>query len=805
MKTSIKSALFLIFLLIAQVTLSQKKFPENEYEDGTLGNRLQPFFISHCASCGFFKNEKKINKFEDSKDFIVSDIRNIWRGNELLTQQILTSKSDLITIFSHVHKNDEKKIFDSYSGNDIFSDLLTQSYSPAKIGSYTMYSKNCAGYYTSSLDGKIKFPKGSAESSMIADRNYSSIIILNQGKFVSPIHGLLLDNDLGLLFSIWKFYEKNNEYLNMDSYFLKEFEGVIVSNQIKSDKNQKFSTEINASGGFNSQLVSGYIQSNNNLTKAVEEILDSKQYGVIFFKDQLPTSYEELPKLDVVAAKIKSLVKPEFKPVDNFYSVVKGRFVHKIVVSGLPYSMSENYWNVVPLALDYSENLVDSIKFYQGVPTISEIKPLNNNLIEFTIEGRINDNIASSLSGVNLVYKLRSKEQVGGKYLELKPVIENIPTTNHPIVRIAENIVHGTKNINNNRSIQTWDINMEVLDDPGTVTRDKGVRISNVKISKGTDVLALDYDDKLLFNGKDNDIQLKISTKNPLPIDVKTFSDTYNLEITALIEVDKKTIQRKGIGQIEVYRINGSNKPKASVSFQGLATEGAAAKLNYVLNLEPGDIQFDNSFNPTFLEVSVYDRSSKTKIAGSSNYPVDAIAGSPKKYKFSLQPKQQIDSGTIKVLREVSMSGIIAYKYIDGQFENIQHDQVMDIEIPFKPNILLGKIVSSNQNGKQIFSTEISLTDELGVLNNQSKIQCERAIAVSNNKQYTLKSSLQKIAPLKYKLDLEIDGKGIKFDANNSTEYALNLDWSIEINPGQRTKLRIDSKVNGLVVAGSSQ
>ncbi len=457
--------------------------PERSYSRVSLGYAMQRIFKRHCEYCGFATPEGK-------RDFVPEDIskflgrRNLRtrvetadiRGGGLL--YYIFTDGDILMPFDEVNYT-PSRVFRLNSVNNQFV------VNPDENFDSFIFHKTCSGYLKAALDAGIEPPYAAFQAALDTDSRRESSILALSGSFTSPLDYILKANDYRTteaMMKIWEFYKENPEYIG-NAYYLREFEGVMIKHITSAEENYKIEME----GGLNLNApLSARLKANFSLGRGGATSFFGNDWETILYTD-FEGNYEKrnlfspMPSPEDISNYLSG-INLVFQKAQDLPLMIEGvEHKHFLIVEGIPENMTNNFWVI--------ENVQPGV--YAGQPSLAA-QPYYDAESDtygcrFTISGRpLSSNfrgpIDSRPSKLNVAYRIRSQQPVGGQYLYFD-INEEIQTSSHPIANIADGAFDLTKKEGWDFAFQ-WKFAIEIEDQYNPVNFKEQPYIGNLLVRR---------------------------------------------------------------------------------------------------------------------------------------------------------------------------------------------------------------------------------------------------------------------------------------------------------------------------------
>jgi hypothetical protein len=458
--------------------------PERGYSRVSLGYALQRIFERHCEYCGFSTPKDR------RRDYVPQDISK-FLGRRTLRTDVETANIRGGGLLYYIFKEEDlERPFDEidFSPSRIFQVEGMESQfvvnPDPNFDSYFMH-KTCSGYLRAALEAGIEPPYSSFRAALDTDHRRESSVVALSGSFVSPMRFVFEGNDYQTtqsLMQLWRFYQQQPEYIG-NAYYLREFEGVMLKHLTSAEQNYRIEREggFNFAGPLPARLEASLGFGNTGQATFAGTDWETIIYTEFDYDHERLRLFSPLPGPEEIQEYVCGL-NPVFQKAQDLPLMIEGiEHKHFLIVEGIPDYMTAGGWEIEEV----------SPGVYDGTPTLTAEHYFDTESrtggCRFTVTGRP---LASNFRGpiddrpskLNVRYRIRSREPVGGKYLYFD-IDEEIQTSSHPIANISDGRFDLTKKDGWEFAFQ-WKFAIEIEDHYNPVSFDKQPYIGNLTVRR---------------------------------------------------------------------------------------------------------------------------------------------------------------------------------------------------------------------------------------------------------------------------------------------------------------------------------
>ncbi len=461
--------------------------PPKVYSRVSLGYALQGVFKKHFDFCGFSTGS-------DRRDYVPGDISRFLGRRDLRTKvetadingggllYYIFATEELNTHLDHI-RFDKARVLQMEGVADQFVINADENFDAFLL------TKNCSGYLKASLDTGIEPPYSAFEHALSTDDRRESTVMAVSGAFASPLRPLLRANDQRtneLLLKLWRFYRENPRYIDQ-AYYLSGFEGVMVRHLSQTQQNDKLATQVGIN--INIPLLASW-RSDLQLGRTRTSAFSGTDWETIVYADfdyNYPRErlFAPLPAPVDINRHFAAL-RPAFQKQKDFPLMTEGaEHRHFLSLEGVPKEMCSNFWVIEDVAPGvYAEMPRLQTQYY----TESD----GSFGCRYTVSGRpapvLFQGAPDNRPGkVNLAYRIRSREPVGGQYIYLH-IREELQTSTHPTARLADGRFDLSTRQDRRFAFQ-WKVALEIEDSDNPVDFNQEPYVANLNLWRGNERL----------------------------------------------------------------------------------------------------------------------------------------------------------------------------------------------------------------------------------------------------------------------------------------------------------------------------
>jgi len=413
--------------------------PKHSYSRISLGYAMQRIFKRHCEYCGFSTPKGR------RRDYVPRDISK-FLGRRTLRTDVETADIRGGGLLYYIFQEHElEQPFDEidFSPNRVFHlDFMENQFvinPDPNFDAYFMH-KTCSGYLRAALEAGIEPPYTSFRAALDTDHRRASSVVALSGSFASPLRLVLEANDhqaTRSLLQLWQFYQQHPSFIG-NAYYLQEFEGVVLKHLTSAEQNYRLEREgaFNFTGPLPARLSTSLGLGNTGQATFAGTDWETLIYAEFDYPSERRRLFSPLPSPAEIQAYLSG-IKPVFQKAQDLPLMIEGiEHKHFLIVEGIPAYMASNFWVIE----DVKPGVYDGSPKLKAEPYFDEDSQSGG--CRFTVTGRpLASNFQGSIderpSKLNVHYRIRSKEPVGGQYLYFD-IDEEIQTSSHPIAGIKE-------------------------------------------------------------------------------------------------------------------------------------------------------------------------------------------------------------------------------------------------------------------------------------------------------------------------------------------------------------------------------
>lgn len=521
--TSTLVGLFMSTIVVAQ-TNQQKLFPKAEYPANSLGRKLQNQFGKHLSHC------QAISKILPVRDYIPSDIKNYFHGEELSSTEVEAIAVNGSSLLRYVFLDSERNALDqsifTTSPNSFLNAIpdTPQDYDVVNSRDFRsfLYTANCARMVNLVASGKGKSGAAALSAAVDVDNKRNMSLYAYEGVFKSPLNSIINDKNsktTELMLNLWQFYLDHRNYVDK-AYFLKEFRGLTVGRTMSSEQYRNLETTvgINVSTGVASVNINGSSSFKTN-DKFVGTDFETFLYKKITDNYKQEDMFGKLPSPNDIVEyfKIPSVYNVSY--IENNELMSEGN-IHTIYlnIDGIPQSfINAGKWKLSQVNADayepYTAELTNVYKIHG-----------KGNSAQFVITGVPNKkhfSAANPAADILVSFSIQSSESINGKSIEI-PFNKNINTTEHPIPQFnAESVTRNFAVEANDKFSLFWKIPINFIDEEKAVNYNLGKTANVVSMELLIDGIKANAKATLICIDK-RTYELSISTLDKFPMNLYT-------------------------------------------------------------------------------------------------------------------------------------------------------------------------------------------------------------------------------------------------------------------------------------------